>query len=213
MLERRLAGEPLAYILGYREFYSRRFTANPSVLIPRQETETLVEVLLRLTPEGGKVIDVGTGSGCIAITAKLERPDLQVTGVDISDEALETARKNAAQLGAAVEFYISDLFESVEGMFDVIVSNPPYVADGAMLAPEVRDHEPARALFAGPHGLAIYERIAASARPKLAPEGALILEMGDGMESQIRTCFDRRGWRMIEMRNDLGRMPRALVLG
>jgi len=212
LLARRLAGEPLAYILGYREFYGRRFGVNPSVLIPRQETEIVVETALKLAQDGARVLDVGTGSGCIAITLKLERPDLEVSGVDISSAALETARANAEHLDADVGISESDLFEGIRGTFDLIVSNPPYIADGAELPREIRDHEPGRALFAGPDGMHVYGRIAESARPPLVAGGFLVLELGDGMPGRVQAVFEVSGWEVVAVHPDLGGMPRAMVL-
>ncbi|MHB8635864.1 MAG: peptide chain release factor N(5)-glutamine methyltransferase [Fimbriimonadaceae bacterium] len=210
LLERRLAGEPLGYILGYREFYGRRFSVNPSVLIPRQETETIVEVALALAQPGARVLDVGTGSGCIAITMKLERPDLQVTGVDISETALATARESATSLGADVAFHFSDLFSDVTGAFDMIVSNPPYVAELAPLPKEVRGHEPALALFAGADGMRMYGRMAQAARPPLVAGGKLLVELGDGMGDEVKSVFEVCGWELIGLHPDLGGMPRVL---
>ncbi len=203
LLERRLKGEPLAYILGYREFFSRRFAVDPSVLIPRQETETLVDAALEMAPLRGRVLDVGTGSGCIAITLKLERPDLEVVAVDISEEALAMAKGNAIDLGAGVVFFQSNLFENVEGVFDLIVSNPPYIAENAELPREIRDHEPSQALFAGPDGLAVYQRLAEGVAP-LVKDGVMILELGDEMAAVVQSSFEQFGWRVLETRPDLG---------
>ena len=212
LLERRLSGEPLAYILGYREFYGRRFAVNPSVLIPRQETETVVEAALQMAPPGARVLDVGTGSGCIAITLKLERPDLFVTGVDISEAALATARENATQLKADISFYFSDLFSEVTAAFDVIVSNPPYIAEKAHLPREIREHEPPAALFAGPDGTRLYGRMAETARPPLVAGGHLVVELGDGMGDAVQAIFEVSGWQAVGVYPDLGGMPRALAL-
>ena len=212
LLERRSSGEPLAYILGYREFYGRRFGVNQSVLIPRQETETVVEAALQVALPGARVLDVGTGSGCIAITLKLERPDLQVAAVDISEAAIETARVNALERDADVQFAVSDLFGDVNGMFDVIVSNPPYIADDAFLPKEIREQEPAAALFAGPDGMHVYGRLADSARPPLTPGGSLVIELGDGMAIAVQAIFEVSGWEVVGIHPDLGGMPRAMVL-
>ena len=133
LVQRRLNGEPVAYILGVREFYGRRFTVNPSVLIPRPETEHLVEAAIGRLPECGSIWDLGTGSGAVALTVALERPDAFVRASDISLSALETARKNAADLGAAVEFAHGSWFDTdmpSERQWDVIVSNPPYIENG-----------------------------------------------------------------------------------
>ena len=211
LLVRRLSGEPLAYILGYREFFSRRFSVDPSVLIPRQETETLIAPALRLARPGSRVLDLGTGSGCLAVTLKLERPDLEVCAVDISEAALAVARTNAEQLEANVSFCRSDLFEAVLGTFDVIVSNPPYIAAEAPLPREIREYEPPEALFAGSDGMAIYTRIAASSAP-LAGDGHLIVELGDGMGGSVQGVFQANGWRTEEIVRDLGGTPRGLIV-
>lgn len=212
MLERRLAGEPLAYILGYREFYGRRFEVSRAVLIPRHETETLVELALRLAPEGASVLEVGVGSGCVAITLKLERPGLTVAGIDVSEPALRVAAENAQRLGADVSLARSDGFAELTGAFDLIVSNPPYVAADAPLAREIRDHEPALALFAGPEGLDFYRRLAKEAPAHLNPAGRLAVEIGDGMAQSVRTVFEGSGWIVETIQPDLGGMPRAMAL-
>jgi release factor glutamine methyltransferase len=210
LLSRRLAGEPLAYILGQREFFSRNFLVSPAVLIPRQETETLVEFILEKAPFGASVLDVGTGSGCIGLTLKLERADLHVSVLDISEAALEVARENAERLHAEVTFIRSDLFESVHECYNVIVSNPPYIEDSAVLPVEIRDHEPATALFAGADGLIVYRRLAADCGRMLKPGGLIALEVGDGMHHQVANLFDH-GWKSRETRADLSGMERVFA--
>lgn len=194
LLERRLAREPLAYLLGYREFYGRRFAVRPGVLIPRQETETLVEAVLSDGPKAGRLLDWGTGSGALAITIALERPTLDVVALDISDTALEVARANAGTLGARVGFLHSDGFAQVEGVFDAIVANPPYIAEGTPLMPEVAHHEPPTALYAGSDGLGAYRRLASEAGAHLAPGGSLWTEVGDAQADAAAACFVERGW-------------------
>lgn len=212
LLQRREAQEPLAYILGYREFYGRRFLVNSSVLIPRHETETVVEAALNHLPQKGSLLDVGTGSGCIAITVALERPDCGVSAVDISKDALEVARLNAERLGAVVNFLESDLFGSVATTFDVIVSNPPYIGFEEPLESQVVDFEPHSALFASNQGMAIYERIAREAKKHLNTGGFVILELGDGRSGDVVAEFERQGWCNVEIRKDLLGTDRALVV-
>lgn len=212
LLKRRLAREPLAYILGYREFFGRRFAVDRHVLIPRQETETVVETALEAIRKGGyrKVLDLGAGSGCIGITLALEQPDLEVWASDISPGALEVARANAGALEASVRFVASDLFEGLQGeRFDLIVSNPPYVAADAPLAPEVGDWEPPAALFAGQKGLEIYERIAVESPLHL--HGEFILEVGDAQAAAVKEVFEAAGWRFAKSKLDLLGHERALV--
>lgn len=210
LLARRAAREPLAYILGQREFYGRMFEVEPGVLIPRQETETLVDVALEGL--GGKVLDVGTGTGCLAVTIKLERPQWMVAACDVSQVALHVARRNAERLGATVHVAKSDLFEAFQGVqFGLIVSNPPYIRAAEELQPEVGQFEPSEALYAGPDGLAVYRRLAAEAGPCLTPWGHLVLEIGDGMAAEVTTVFEEQGWTLVEIRNDLGGTPRAAV--
>lgn len=209
LLTRRESGEPLAYILGYREFYGRRFAVRPGVLIPRQETEVLVETALAGLAKGGPVLDIGVGSGAIAITLKLERPDTAVTGVDISPKALEIARENAENLGADVRFFESDLFQAVEGeKFDLVVSNPPYVAKGDVLPREVSDFEPAQALFADDDGLAIYKRLAGEGKHRCAK---MIVELGAGQAPAVRGLFEKEGWTMEKIVPDLAGIDRVAV--
>lgn len=213
LLERRINWEPLAYILGYREFYGRRFSVNSSVLIPRQETETLIEHaldVLRGTPSP-RVLDICTGSGCIGLTLKCERPDAELTLSDVSPAALEIAKANSHTLEAAAHAVESDLSERVEGSFDLIIANPPYVAMTDHLEPEVRDHEPEIALFAEESGLAIYRRIAEEAKEHLAPAGTLIVEAGDGQAGKIQEIFEQHGWINPDVRADMGGELRSIA--
>lgn len=190
LLQRRELGEPLAYILGYREFFSRRFRVDSNVLIPRQETEVLVETALELTDKKLKVLDIGTGSGCIAITLKLERPTWEVWATDISSSALQIARENAETLGADIIFRHSDLLDQLEGeRFDLIVSNPPYIGREEAIPSEVRDFEPDSALFADDHGLAIYERLAETAKNHLVSGGTIIMEIGQNQGLAVSGLF------------------------
>jgi release factor glutamine methyltransferase len=213
LLARRYAGEPLQYIRGRTEFYSREFYVDDRVLIPRPETELLVEAALERAPRDGRVVDIGSGSGCIAITIERERPDLRVLSVDRSVEALSVAAINRARLQSNVALAASDLLSSVNGTFDVIVSNPPYVplAEYEELAVEVRIHEPRIALTPGPSGLEIIERIFDQAREQLAPNGFLILEVGYGQEERLRARAHAKGFTVDALLPDLAGIPRVVV--
>src|SRR5665213_1331238 len=178
-LHQRIKGEPTQYITGRQEFYGRDFRVTRDVLIPRPETEHLVEAAL--SRGGNSILDIGTGSGAIAITVALETK-ASVTASDVSAAALRVARQNAKALGARVDFVACDLGAAfAEGSFDLVLSNPPYIAgrDHSALQPEVRDHEPALALFGGEDGLAIYRRLVPQATRLLRPGGWLMMELGD----------------------------------
>ncbi len=211
LLARRLRGEPVAYIVGSREFYGREFAVSPAVLVPRHETETLVDAaLFRSLEPGSRVLDVGTGSGCLAVTLALERPDLKVFASDVSQSALDVAVGNAARLGARVDLRAGDLFEPWGGeRFDLMVSNPPYVAVGDELPAEVAGFEPEVALYAGEDGLAFYRRLASEAAGYLDSEAALLLEAGDRAAARVEEIFVGAGWRTEGWRDDLMGMPRA----
>lgn len=213
LLARRYAGEPLQYIRGKTEFYSREFLVDDRVLIPRPETELLVEAALERAPRDGRVIDIGSGSGCVAITIERERPDLHVFSVDRSVEALVMASRNGRRLESRVAFAASDLLSAVRGPFDVIVSNPPYVPRGEYeaLSTEVRIHEPRIALTPGPSGLEIIDRIYDEALPRLAPNGYVILEVGYGQEAAIRTLLERKGFALDAFLPDLAGIPRVVI--
>lgn len=216
LLQRREAQEPLAYITGYRDFYGRTFGVDPSVLIPRHETEELVEaVLAYYKPRDGaiRILDLGCGSGILAITIKLERPNSDVTGVDISPEALATASANARFLLADVRFMLSDGFSALLGeSFNFIVSNPPYIGNDEELPSEVRDHEPASALFSGPTGLEFYARLANEAPAHLEDRGYIFLEVGHTQAAEVRALFESAGWKHEETRRDLSGIERVVIL-
>jgi release factor glutamine methyltransferase len=213
LLARRYGGEPLQYIRRCAEFYSREFYIDDRVLIPRPETELLVEAALEHAPRGGSVIDIGSGSGCIAITIERERPDLRVVSVDRSVDALAVAAVNRTRLQSRVMLAASDLLSAVRGTFDVIVSNPPYVPLGEYeeLAVEVRIHEPRIALTPGPSGLEIIDRIFDEARLHLGPRGFLILEVGYGQEAQLRALARAKGFTVDAFLPDLAGIPRVVV--
>jgi release factor glutamine methyltransferase len=213
-LDRRHRGEPLQYIRGRTEFYGREFAVDSRVLIPRPETELLVEAVLARAPRFARVIDVGTGSGCIPISLVLERRDLEVTSVDRSLNALAVARTNVTALGARVNLTASDLLSSITGRFEVIVSNPPYIPrrDVATLETDVRDHEPHLALTPGELGTEIIERLLHEATERLMPRGVMLLEFGFGQEAEIRELAEAAGWTVDEVIPDLAAIPRIVVL-
>lgn len=211
LVTRRTEGEPTQYILGVREFFGRDFEVNPAVLIPRPETELLIEAVLEKAPEAARVLDVGTGSGCIAVTLACERPLWAVCATDISEPALAVAKSNARRLKARVEFRRGDLTEPFEGeRFDVVVSNPPYVAlgDRATLSREVR-REPELALFAGDDGLDAYRRLIPAAARVLRPGGLLALELGYDSLPGVLALLE--GWDDVNTRPDLAGITRIAL--
>jgi release factor glutamine methyltransferase len=213
LLARRYAGEPLQYIRKRTEFYSREFYVDDRVLIPRPETELAVEAALERAPQGGRVIDIGSGSGCIGITIERERPDLHVVSVDRSVDALAVAAINRTRLQSRVMLAASDLLSSILGPFDVIVSNPPYVPLGEYeaLSVEVRIHEPRIALTPGPSGMELIDPLFEQARALLAPNGFLIMEVGYGQEATLRALAAKKGFRIDDFLPDLAGIPRVVV--
>ena len=210
-IARRALHEPVQYITGTQEFYGRPFIVNPLVLIPRPETEHLVEAALALKPS--RILDIGTGSGILAITLALELPHATVTATDISAPALAVAQQNARSLGADhLRFVTSDLFANLEdARFDCILSNPPYVATSELLEAQVRDYEPATALYAGADGLAIYRRLIPEARAHLEPGGHLLLEIGHGQRESIAALLESSAFHGIRFLEDLQGIPRVAV--
>ena len=213
-LQRRYAGEPLQYIRGKADFYSREFLVDDRVLIPRPETELVVEAAIDRAPRGGRVIDIGTGSGCIAISIERERPDLRVLGVDLSIEALAVASANRARLQSHIRLAASDALSAVRGPFDLVVSNPPYIAEReiATLQTEVRDHEPMMALTPGPVGTEVIERVLDDARRVLAPDGFVIMEIGFGQETLLRDLAAAKHYSVERFIDDLAGIARVIVL-
>lgn len=216
LLERRLAGEPVQYILGGAEFYGIALRVTRDVLIPRPETEHVVEKVIELVSRFQKprILDVGTGSGAIAIAIAHHCPGAAITATDVSAPALEIAGENAARAGFAsrIRFLRGDLLAPVHGeQFDVVASNPPYVAtpERDTLAVEVRDYEPGIALFAGDDGLAVYRRLIPAARVALVPGGFLVLEIGYGQAEKVAVLLLADGFDSIEFTPDLQGIPRV----
>lgn len=218
LVKRRLGGEPIQYIAGETEFYRMPFLVNRDVLIPRPETEHLVEKVIELAPafRRPRIVDVGTGSGAIAITLAHEWPDAEITAIEISEGALKLARSNAERLGLNdhVHFVQGDLLAPVGGeQFDIVVSNPPYVPerDRGSLSVEVRDYEPPQALFAGDDGLAIYRRLIPAAFSALVPGGYLVLEIGYGQSDSVGALLSAAGFVKVEFTADLQSIPRVVT--
>jgi release factor glutamine methyltransferase len=211
-LHQRLKGMPTQYITRRQEFYGRDFRVTSDVLIPRPETEHLVEAALARWTPGATVVDVGTGSGAIAVTLALEK-DSTVIASDLSPAAVAVARSNAQRLNARVQFFVGDLTSAfVDGRVDLLVCNPPYVplTDQPGLQREVRDYEPQLALFGGPTGLELYQRLIVDARRVLRPGGWLLVELGYNSVGPVSEML-QSGWRDIEVLSDLAGLPRVLA--
>jgi release factor glutamine methyltransferase len=210
--QRRRQGEPVAYLRGVREFYGRAFRVDRRVLVPRPETEILVEVALERTRAlslSARTLDLCTGSGCVAVTIAKERPTSFVMGADLSKDALVVARENAIRLGAVrCGFVRSDLFAAIPAdcHFDLVTANPPYIPRGDIptLMADVRDFEPRLALDGGPDGLDLVRRIVEDAPRFLAPGGVLAMEIGAGEAPDVRALFEARGFQAVDVRRDYG---------
>jgi release factor glutamine methyltransferase len=221
-VERRASGEPLQYITGVQDFYGREFRVTPDVLIPRPETELLVEAALQLVGDAGAapfICDVGTGSGCIAITLLCELVYARAIMIDKSPAALEIAKLNAQNLSVAdrARFVVSDCFDSLDSReheFDLIVSNPPYVRAAALagLQREVRDHEPLLALSPGEDGLSIIRRLIEDAPAFIKPKGHMLMEIGFDQGEAVTSLIEGSAWLLREIRPDLQGIPRIVVL-
>ncbi|WP_338769257.1 peptide chain release factor N(5)-glutamine methyltransferase [Massilia sp. METH4] len=211
LLQRRLGGEPVAYIVGRREFYGLDFSVGPGVLIPRPETELLVELALERLPPRGRVLDMGTGSGAIAVAIAHARPDAQVTALDVSPDALAIARRNAELNGAKVRFLHSDWFTAIAGEgFDLIVSNPPYIAAGDRhLAEGDLRFEPAGALTDHADGLSALRTIVAGAPAHLAPGGWLLMEHGYDQSAAVQALLSSRSYTEVQSWHDLAGIARV----
>jgi release factor glutamine methyltransferase len=210
-LHERLKGKPTQYITGRQEFYGREFRVNSDVLIPRPETEHVVEIALALARGAARILDVGTGSGALAITLQLEM-GAAVWGADISTAALAVAAENGRRLAARVEFVASDLLAAIaDSSIDLIVSNPPYVplTQKEGLQREVRDFEPHVALFGGETGFELYDRIVADAPRVLRPDGILIMELGFGSIGHVSALLE--SWRDVRVEPDLAGIPRVIA--
>lgn len=217
LVARRARREPVAYITGTREFYGRDFHVSPAVLIPRPETELIVDHVLATLPADRflRVVDVGTGSGALAVTLAAERPAWHVEAVDLSPAAVQVARRNAHAhgVGQAITFLEGDLLLPTMGLFDAIVSNPPYVArrDAPGMVPDVVHHEPHLALFGGDDGLETPRRLLQQATPRLVPGGLLVMEFGYGQEDAAREAAEAAGLTVDRVLEDLQGIARTLV--
>lgn len=206
-LHQRIQGTPTQYITGRQEFYGREFRVTPDVLIPRPETEHLIEAALRVAARS--ILDVGTGSGALAVTLSLENR-APVTAVDISIPALRVARENANRLSADVRFVAGDLVSPfASASFDLIVSNPPYVPEGESLPREVKEHEPLVALYGGPDGLNAYRRLIPEAARVLRPGGRLIMELGYRLADAVEALLE--DWDDVRLDRDLAGIPRVIT--
>jgi len=221
LVHRRADFYPLQYLVGEQEFYGRSFVVTPDVLIPRPETELLVEraveQLKSFEQDEIRVVDIGTGSGCVSVTLALENQRVRMTATDISEAALDVARANASRHGCLdrIEFLVGDTLEPVRtrlGQFSLIVSNPPYVSvDSEQVDVSVALYEPRQAVFAGPSGLEIYFKIFDQARALLSPGGFLILELGYGVLSGVRAAGEQHGWILDSVAEDLAGIDRCAV--
>lgn len=222
LLEQRRNGVPIAYLVGWKEFYSRRLLVTPHVLIPRPETELMVEEAIRLLARSGlvrpRILDVGTGSGCIAITMALECPDAMVRATDVSRQALEVAEENSRRYGLErrLKLFQGDLFTAIEGRtspFDIIISNPPYVGTDMGPRPEenVVRNEPNQALFAGRDGLEVIKPLIAGSPRWLNPGGHLLIEMAAFQVEGVEALMVERGYQDTRILPDLSGLPRVVV--
>jgi release factor glutamine methyltransferase len=217
MWEKRLMGVPVQHLIGEWDFYGRAFRVDGRALVPRPETEILVEQALKEAPAARRVLDAGTGSGIIAITYLLERPEASAVALDISLDALSLARENAMRhaIGPRLSLVASDWLSALGNVrFDVVLSNPPYLAIGESphLPPTVRDHDPRRALFAGEDGLTAIRLLLATLPPYLEPGGLLVFEIGFGQSEAVRSeILARPTWRFLRIEPDLEGIPRICI--
>jgi release factor glutamine methyltransferase len=221
VIEERAQGKPLQYITGHQEFFGLDFEVSTEVLIPRPETELLIETALDLVKaeKSLSICDLGTGSGCIVVTLALFLPQSRGAAIDISPAALEVAKRNAERHGVSerIDFVVSDCFSELnleEKMFDLIVSNPPYVAEKAFegLQREVRDFEPRVALLAGVDGLDVLRRLVKEGKDYLKTGGHLLLEIGFDQNEAVRNLIDNNTWRLLDVHRDLQGIPRTVAL-
>lgn len=214
-LSRRLTHEPISRILGTREFYGRDFLVTPAVLDPRGDTEALIELVLDLPrPPNGRLIDIGTGSGAIAVTLLAEMPNYTGVAVDLSADALHVAKTNALANGVSgrLQFHQGSWFEGITERFDLIVSNPPYIPHGDIvgLGADVKNFDPHLALDGGADGLFAYRAIAAEARLRMVEAGIIALEIGAGQAADVTKIFVSHGFKLVGQRQDLGGHLRAV---
>lgn len=218
LIARRAGREPVAYITGVREFWGRDFEVSRDVLIPRPETELIVEEALEAAAarRPGTIVDVGTGSGCLAVTLALEIPGAHIIATDVSPAALLVARRNANtyRMDERIVFALTNLLDGVSGPIDLIVANPPYMAPDIepTLQPEVARFEPRQALYAGHDGLDAYRALFPAAADRLADDGRLVVEFGFGQEADVRRLAGTAGLTVVRVRPDLQGSPRAAVL-
>jgi release factor glutamine methyltransferase len=218
LIARRAAREPIAYIVGHKEFWGLELEVTPDVLIPRPETELVVEEAIAIASRTltRRIIDVGTGSGCLAIALAIEFSAARIVATDISSDALAVATRNAERhrVIGRVSFVETDLLCDLADTAHLIVSNPPYVpeADAAAMQPEVARYEPRNALYAGDDGLAVIRRLLSAAPARLAEDGWLIVEFGFGQETALRAAAAEAGWQVVRIRADLQGIPRVAVL-
>lgn len=212
LIERRNTGEPVQYITGKTYFYGLEFFCDESVLIPRFDTEVLVEETIKRAPREAKLLDLCTGSGCIALSVAHERSDIKAYASDISEKALETADKNKEKLSLNVEFIKSDMFENIEGKFDIIVSNPPYIEKNVIenLDTKVKDYEPYNALCGGEDGLDYYRIIAKEAGKHLENKKILLLEIGFDQGEKVKKLLLENDYENIEIIKDLNGLDRVV---
>ncbi|MCB5245765.1 MAG: peptide chain release factor N(5)-glutamine methyltransferase [Candidatus Cloacimonetes bacterium] len=204
--------EPIQYIIGKAWFYGLEFIVSPEVLIPRPETEGLIEVALPFIPLSAQVLDIGTGNGALAITLKTLRPDLKITATDISSQALNIAQQNADFHHCTISFHNTDLYPKTEDCFDFIISNPPYISPSeyVKLDTRIKDFEPKLALLAEENGLIFYRRILNGAITKLKPKGTIFFEHGDEQRQDIIQLAETSGFETILIKDDLAGHPRYL---
>lgn len=214
MLEKRSVHIPLQQIIGRQSFMGLDFYVDENVLIPRQDTELLVEEALKELHDGMRILDMCTGSGCILLSLLKYSNDCEGIGADISEEALKVAERNRVQLGLENAAFIrSDLFEAVEGKFDLLVSNPPYICSDVIdtLMPEVREHEPRQALDGSADGLHFYRRILADCRAYLKPGGMLLFEIGYDQGEAVKRLMEENGFLEVEVKKDYGGLDRVVL--
>ena len=212
-VSRRMKFEPVSRILGLREFYGREFRVTPDVLDPRADTECVVELALELASDRVKFLDLGTGSGAIAITLCAERIDWDGSASDVSETALKVAQQNAVanKVSDQLKFHRTSWFDGITERFDLIISNPPYIKSTAELMPDVANYDPHLALFAGKDGLAAYREIAAGAASHLRPQGIVVVEIGAGQEDEVTEIFAGQNFKLVKAAKDIAGHIRALV--